>query len=74
MSAHILHQVLHVTLSVGEEEAVLVVRVTGLRTVVAEVTTSDISVTGVHTALQAGNRDQVVTGSTPTPEIKDFAN
>ena len=72
VSAHIQHKVLHVALPEAEEVAAVVVRVGGLRPVVAVVTTSVISVTGVQTALMARNRDQVVSGSPPTPAIKDF--
>ena len=67
-------QILHVALPGAEEVAGVVVRVGGLRPVVAVVTTSVISVTGIKTALEAGNRDQVVSGSTPTPAIQDFSN
>ena len=73
VSAHIQHQVLHVALPGAEEVAAVVVRVGGLRHVVAVVTTPVISVTGVQTALEAGYRDQVVSSSTPTPTRKDFA-
>ena len=40
---------------------------------VAVLTTPVISITGVQTALEAGNRDQVVSGNTPTPAIKVLA-
>ena len=73
LSAHIQHQVLHVALPRAEEVAVVVVRVGGLGPVVAVLTTPVISITGVQTALEAGNRDQVVSGNTPTPAIKVLA-
>ena len=71
LSAHILHKVLHVALSGAEEVAGVVVRVGGLRPVVAVVTTPVISVAGGQTVLVAGNIDQVVSSSTPTPAKKD---
>ena len=57
----------------AEEVAGVVIRVRGLGTGVAVVTTSVISVTGIQTALEAGNRDQVVSGNTPTPALKVLA-
>ena len=61
------HQVCHVTLPGAEEEAHLVVRVTVIRLVMGEMTTSLVIVTRLDTALEAGDGDQVVDGPAPAP-------
>ena len=71
LSVVIIHQVLHVALPGAEDEAVVVVRVRGLRTVVAVVSTSLICVTSIQASSEAVYRDQVVSGGTSTPKVTE---